>query len=345
MSEHGDDAGNVMVNPARVTLPKFTGDETDPTVVLDFIEKVDDYQGLVELSNAQTAQAVRFAFKPDSTAAMWIRNARNDPEHGAECNAWSTLKPLMKTRFCGKLNASQEASLTKDLKQHKGEKASRFYDRCLRAVDLLSDLSDVERVLPSHIRGRLQQARRTWLAGLSNENKLNEKMADEATKEADITVLVKTATSYESNMSTKQPVQIEEIYADGNNDNDDELTSAKAGDTPEVAFLRLALKKSKKTNYTKQQSNLPRKNAPGPDGVETRRCYNCNKVGHLSANCREPRKQKNNKGQKGKKQNYGPGNGGGDRKFNLSEVADLVKIMNDKKEQTAQVDALNMGFH
>ncbi len=259
-------------NRARLTLPLFEG-KNDALVTRNFIKKVEGYQAVCRLTDAETAQAVAFAMVQGSVADMWLANLLERNEDRA--TNWPTLRDDLQERFSPALTASEKAAAVDSCKQGKGEDVQAFMDQC-ETIQLLLD-----RDLPADRKtGGNAAAYREHFDEGGLKSHVNGALHCTALAE-----YKDAAVKYERHITKQVKVTVAELAEESEEDE------------PEVANLapRAATKKyggKKKNGKNGNNGNgqwkaaTPKANAGSP-----RLCWSCASPAHLNRDCPDNKKK------------------------------------------------------
>ena len=332
--------GAAAANKARLTLRFFEG-KNDARATRDFCLKVDGYQAVARLTDAETAQAVSFAMVQGSAADLWLTNlTEENPAHAA---LWTVLRPLLMGRFSPDLTASERAAAADHCKQGRGEDVLMFLDQC-RATQLLLD-----RNIPAGERiGNGAQAvayrirftnaiLELFLRGLREEGGLKSHV-NGALGCTTLNEYRDAATRYERHVSKQIKVVVAEMTTEGDQEDADDDD----GNDTEVANLKVNKKKKNAGNGNQARNGAQSGNrgrgkpngnrtggGPGaPGGAKPRLCWTCNSPDHMNYQC--PANPKAKKG--------GHSNGGGNNSNQMGSNA-----LNAAIYQMGVAQVLNQG--
>ena len=281
-------------NRARLTLALFEGKD-DAKMTRDFCLKVDGYQAVARLTDAETAQAVSFAVAPASAFEEWITGQTE--ETPAAVGLWTTLRPLIMDRFTPELTASERAAAADHCRQAKGENVLQFLDKC-RSMQLMQDrdVPDAEKIgdfLDGHQRRYQAGVLQLFLRGLREEGGLKAHV-NGAVGCANLPEYKSAAVKYERHVTKNAKVTVAEMTTQEDQEEDD------GDDDAEVANLK-GKRNSKKqkggNNSNAQKGNNGNNRGGGGRGGggarggaaatpgAPRLCWTCNSPQHLSFKC------------------------------------------------------------
>ena len=286
-----DAAGQVQVNldnalnaanKSRLVLTMFSG-QMDAMATRAFIKKVDGYQTVTHLTDAETAQAVAFAMLPGSNAEIWLTNEAEMVDD--QTRLWTTLKPLLTARFTPTLTESEKAAAADACRQTKGADVMQFLDLCKKTAHLLDrDVPEAEKTNANaapYLARWKKGVLALFLRGLTEAHGLKSHV--NGAMATDLDSYLAAAQKYERHVA-KVKVHIAEL---------DEDSDDSANDTPEIAAVRAKLTKKyggKKANGPNGERGNKRPRAGNAnnqrkpqDGV--RRCWVCNSTQHVQRNC------------------------------------------------------------
>ena len=313
-------------NRAKLVLPVFKGDTNAPAA-LSFIRKVNAYQQVTQLDNAQTAQAVAFSFPEGSKAALWLRNLESQEADVAA--DWEQLRERLRTRFSPVLTPSERATILDEIRQARDEEVATFADRCVEAqITLERDLTAAQKAEAGFERAHNDGIRDMFLRGLREADGFK-KTVNSAPNCATFAEFLTAAIRIERHSLPPKPsVVIAEVCEGVDVDPND--------DNAEVAELTAGQRQARKKG---QPGNRPQ---PRQEGGTPRACWTCASTEHLQRAC----PQRQGGGGRGASRGGGRGRGrnnGGGRRGGQQQPQGLPPLKWGIHEIAAQQHALDMA--